>query len=81
MEPKFSDGDILIVQPSVEFHSGCYVVARFLNDGVLFRRLEIRGSKIILVALNSQYQASEHRADEFSWIYPVYMRITRLWRK
>lgn len=81
MEPKFSDGDILIVQPSTEIHSGCYVVVRFANDGVLFRRLEMSGSKITLVPLNSQYQTSEHAADEFSWIYPVYMRITRLWRK
>jgi len=81
MEPKFSDGDILIVQPSAEFHSGCYVVARFLNDGVIFRRLEIRGARIILVPLNPQYLASEHTAEEFSWIYPVWARITKLWKK
>lgn len=81
MEPKFSDGDILVVQPSYEFHSGCYVVARFADDGVIFRRLEMRGGKIILVPLNPQYKSSEHRREEFSWIYPVWCRITKLWRK
>lgn len=82
MEPKFSDGDILIVQPTTEAHSGCFVVARFADDSVIFRRLEMRRGRIILVPLNHfQYQSSEHSPDEFSWIYPVYARITMMWRK
>lgn len=81
MEPRFYDGDILIVQPTTEVHSGCFVVARFASDGVIFRRLEMRGSKIILVPLNSQYESSTHTADEFSWIYPVWARITKMWKK
>jgi SOS-response transcriptional repressor LexA len=81
MEPKFSDGDILIVQPTTEAHSGCFVVARFVDDSVIFRRLEMRRDRIILVPLNPQYLASEHTADEFSWIYPVWARITKMWKK
>jgi len=81
MEPKFSDSDLLVVQPTKEVHSGCFVVARFANDGVIFRRLEMKGSKITLVALNPRYQSSEHTAEEFSWIYPVWGRWTQLWRK
>jgi len=81
MEPRFYDGDILIVQPTTEVHSGCFVVARFASDGVIFRRLEMRGNKIILVPLNSQYESSTHTADEFSWIYPVWARITKMWKR
>lgn len=81
MEPKFSDGDILIVQPTTEAHSGCFVVARFIDDSVIFRRLEMRRGKIILVPLNPQYMASEHTPEEFSWIYPVWARITKMWKR
>jgi SOS-response transcriptional repressor LexA len=81
MEPRFYDGDILIVQPTTEVHSGCFAVARFIDDGVIFRRLEMRRGQIILVPLNPQYQASEHGRDEFAWIYPVWARITKMWQK
>lgn len=81
MEPKFSDGDILIVQPTVEPHSGCYVVARFADDGVIFRRFEAIGKTIRLVPLNERYPATEHQPHEFSWIYPVWGRVTQIWRK
>lgn len=81
MEPRFYDGDLLVVQPTVEVHSGCFVVARFADDGVIFRRLEMRGNKIVLVPLNPQYESSTHTQDEFSWIYPVWARITRMWKR
>lgn len=81
MEPKFSDGDILIVQPTAEPHSGCFVVARFADDGVIFRRFEAIGKTIRLVPLNERYLATEHQPSDFSWIYPVWGRITQIWRR
>jgi repressor LexA len=80
MEPKFSEGDVLIVQPTEVAHSGSLVVTKFTNDGILFRRLEMHGDRIILVALNERYPPSTHRAEEFVWIYPVYARVTMLWK-
>lgn len=81
MEPKFSEGDILILQPSEQAHSGSLVVARFKDDGVIFRRLEMTGKTITLVPLNPRYQATQHKPEEFAWIYPIWGRITHLWRK
>jgi SOS-response transcriptional repressor LexA len=81
MEPKFSEGDVLIVQPSEEAHSGCLVVARFLTDGVIFRRCEMIGGVIRLIPLNERYPVTEHQPAEFSWIYPVWGRWTQIWRR
>ena len=79
--PSFREGDFLIVQPSETAHSGCLVVARFANDGIIFRRFEMTGKTITLVPFNTRYQASQHEPNEFAWIYPVWGRITFLWRK
>lgn len=81
MEPKFSDGDILIVQPSEQPYSGCYVVAKFINDGIIFRRMEMSGDEIVLQPLNDRWPVSKHAKDEFAWIYPVWGRITRIWKR
>jgi transcriptional regulator with XRE-family HTH domain len=81
MEPRFAQGDVIICQPSVEPYSGCYVVARFKDDGVIFRRLEMSGKTIRLVPLNERYPVTSHNAEEFSWIYPVWARITQLWKR
>jgi SOS-response transcriptional repressor LexA len=78
---SFREGDVLVVQPSETAHSGCLVVARFRNDGVIFRRFEVTNKAITLVPLNNRYQASQHQIDEFSWIYPVWGRWTQIWRK
>lgn len=81
MEPKYSEGDMLIVQPSETAHSGSLVVARFANDGVVFRRLEVDGKTITLVPLNPRYRTSQYTPEDFSWIYPVWGRWTQIWRR
>lgn len=81
MEPKFSEGDWIIVQPGLQPYSGCFVVARFADDGVIFRRMEMSGGMIRLMPLNDRWQPSEHKPDEFSWLYPVWGRFTQIWRR
>jgi SOS-response transcriptional repressor LexA len=81
MEPRFSEGDMLIVQPSEEAYSGCLIVARFVDDGVVFRRLEMSGGVLRLIPLNDRYPVTEHQPPEFSWIYPVWGRWTQLWKR
>lgn len=81
MEPKYSEGDLLVVQPTEQAHSGCLVVAKFAHDGVIFRRFEITGKIVTLVPLNRRYQATQHSIEDFSWIYPVWGRWTQVWRK
>lgn len=81
MEPRFGDGDLIIVQPSETAYSGCYVVAKFASDGVIFRRVEMSGTTISLVPLNERYPVTSHSPDEFSWIYPVWGRWTQIWKR
>lgn len=80
MEPKFSEGDLLILQPSKQPYNGCLAVCRFQNDGIVFRRLDLSPGKVRLMALNPSYPPSEHSPEDFSWIYPVWGRWTQIWK-
>ena len=77
---SFCEGDLLVAMPSEAPYSGCFVVARFKDDGVVFRRFETAGKRINLVPLNKRYSVSEHDPDEFAWIYPVWGRWAQLWK-
>jgi DNA polymerase V len=58
MEPEFSEGDIIIIEPGVPVDDGCYVVAE--HDGeYVFRRLCIEHDKWCLKPLNPEYPAME----------------------
>lgn len=78
---SFEPGDLIITQPSEQAYSGCFVMAKFTNDGIIFRRFEAAGDKIRLVPLNERYPVTLHERSEFHWMYPVSDRITRLWKR
>lgn len=80
MEPYYREGDTLILMPSEEIHNGCLAVIRFVDDGVIFRRVEMMKGKIRLVPYNKSYEAEDYQCEDISWAYPVYERRTRLWR-
>jgi SOS-response transcriptional repressor LexA len=80
MEPKYSPGDMLILQPGCEPYSGCLAVCRFKDDGVVFRRVEFLPDAIRLIALNSAYPTTAYPRDAFSWIYPLWGRWTQVWK-
>jgi len=77
MAPLFVEGDTLVLQPSREIYSECLAVVRLANDGILFRRVERRGEKLLLVPLNLQYSAEEFSGSEISWAYPLW----GMWRQ
>ncbi len=77
MAPLYVEGDMLILQPSREIYSGCLAVIRLANDGILFRRVEVRGERLQLVPLNPQYRMEEFSAEEISWAYPLW----GMWRQ
>ena len=81
MEPEFQENDLVIVQPSVEIYSGCFIVARFVDDGIVFRRLEMAEGVIRLIPLNARYPVTEHPPTSSSWIYPVWGMWRQIWRK
>jgi SOS-response transcriptional repressor LexA len=80
MEPMFRDGDLLVLMPSQPIHNGCMAVVRLASDGVLLRRIEIRGERLKLVPMNPRYEVDEVGMDEVSWVYPVWGRWTQFWK-
>lgn len=80
MEPKYSAGDLLILQPGSEAYSGCLAVCRFKDDGVVFRRVELLPEAVRLIALNPAYPTEAYPRDAFSWIYPLWGRWTQVWK-
>lgn len=81
MEPKYSEGDLLILQPSEEIFSGCLAVLKLTNDGIIFRRVERRGEQFRLVPLNQQYGVEEISKEMVAWIYPVWGMWRQVWKK
>ncbi|WAC18865.1 S24 family peptidase [Luteolibacter sp. SL250] len=75
---SFEPGDIIIAQPSEQAYSGGFVIAKFTNDGIIFRRFEAAGDRIRMIPLNERYPVTDHARSEFHWIYPVYGRVTHL---
>jgi DNA polymerase V len=52
MAPEFVDGNIIIVDPGGKLSSGCYVVARHLDE-MIFRQLIIAQNSYSLRALDT----------------------------
>ena len=77
MGPLYVEGDMLILQPGREIYSGCLAVVRLANDGILFRRVERRTDRLVLVPLNPQYKTEEFSCEEISWAYPLW----GMWRQ
>lgn len=77
MEPKFSAGDVLILQPSLEPYNGCLAVIKMKSDGFVFRRIERRAEFVRLIPLNPQWGSEDLPLDQITWIFPVW----GMWRQ
>ncbi len=73
MEPKFSEGDVAVLQPSTAATNGDVVVANIKNQGALCKIMHVQLDKklITLSSYNPAYPPIEYHRDEFYWIYPV----------
>jgi SOS-response transcriptional repressor LexA len=83
MEPKYFHGDVLVVTPRVEPVNGDLVVAKNVNDEVLFKlfhRGGNDGTHVRLTSYNPAYPQLEYKITDFHFIHPVYS-ITRRFRK
>jgi SOS-response transcriptional repressor LexA len=81
MADRYEEGDILVLQPSYEIYSGCLAVLRFKSDGVIFRRVEVREDRLILVPLNRQYEREEIPKSEILWAYPLFGMYRQVWKR
>jgi phage repressor protein C with HTH and peptisase S24 domain len=83
MEPRFSDGDIAILLPSIAPSNGDTVVANLREEGILCKIMHVQLDKnlITLSSYNPAYPPLERHRDQFHWIFPVSSIIKQLRRK
>jgi SOS-response transcriptional repressor LexA len=83
MEPRFSDGDIAILLPSIAPTNGETVVANLKDEGILCKIMHVQLDKnlITLSSYNPAYPPLERHRDQFNWIFPVSSIIKQLRRK
>ncbi len=83
MEPRFSDGDIAILLPSIAATNGETVVANLKDEGVLCKIMHVQLDKnlIKLSSYNPAYPPLERHRDQFHWIFPVSAIIKQLRRR
>ena len=83
MEPRFSDGDIAILLPSIAATNGETVVANLKDEGILCKIMHVQLDKnlIKLSSYNPAYPPLERHRDQFHWIFPVSSVIKQLRRR
>ncbi len=83
MEPKFSEGDIAILLPSIPATNGEIVVANLKDEGVLCKIMHVQLDRnlIKLSSYNPAYPSLERHRDQFHWIFPVMSIIKQLRRR
>lgn len=80
MEPEFTDGATIIVEPNIEPMSGDFVVAKFgKDDDITFKRLFKDAGKYYLRPTNLSYESI--RLDNLSVIGVVTYVIKRVFRR
>lgn len=76
MEPQINDGDILIVDRSLEpTHES--IIAVFFNGNPICKKLTFRYPKKILVSLNSKYKSIEVTEDDELKVFGVVIGLAR----
>jgi len=59
MEPIYSPGDFLVCAPNIQVQQGDLVVARTMDDEVLFKQYKQRGKTILLQSFNPKHPTME----------------------
>lgn len=64
MEPEFTEGDIITVDPGRTYGNGSFVIAKNGEDAT-FKQLILDGSSVLLKPLNSRYPIKDMTGTEF----------------
>lgn len=81
MEPKYFEGDRIVVAPNSEARNGDDVVARVQETGEVFFKKFHRSSEIVkLTSYNRVYPELEFRISEFRFIHPVWSVVRKVRR-
>jgi repressor LexA len=74
MEPRFQEGDIAVVLPSLAAHNGDLVIVNIKEEGFAFKILNFAGGapdRVKLTSYHPAYAPMEYLRAQFHWIYPV----------
>jgi repressor LexA len=77
MAPRIEDGDIIVVSPSTESHSGDICVVR-MNDEDTVKRIKIENDFIHLIPLNPDFEPIAVRKRDVTFIWKVVKVIKNL---
>jgi repressor LexA len=82
MEPKYSEGDIVLLTPGTAATNGDIVVANIKEQGLLCKIMHAQLDKhrVTLSSYNPAYPPMEYHRDDFHWIFPVATVIKQLQR-
>lgn len=83
MEPRFEDGDLAVLLPSVAPTNGEIVVANLKNEGILCKIMHVQLDKnlITLSSYNPAYPPMQYRREDFHWMFPVAQVVKNLRRR
>lgn len=68
MEHEFKEGDVIIVDPSVDVNPNDFVVVKNKNEEATFKQLKKYGTRWVLHPLNSKYPDQEVKKGDFKII-------------
>lgn len=84
MEPKFFPGDIAVLMPTHQPRNNSLVVARLVNEGIVFKVFTAREQSSMRVcsftSYNPVFQPIEVPQGSVLWNFPVYQIIRQVWR-
>jgi SOS-response transcriptional repressor LexA len=84
MEPKFLQGDIAMLMPTLQPRNGSLVVARLEHEGIVFKVFTARTQASMKVccftSYNPVFQPIEVSENNVIWNFPVYQIVRQVWR-
>ena len=80
MEPKYTEGDLVVFAPSMTPNGGDDCFVRFASDGsTTFKRFNLRpDGKVRLEPLNPSYPVEVYDPEDISGLWPAVMRVQML---
>ena len=84
MEPKYLPGDIAVLMPTRQPRNGSLVVARLVDEGIVFKVFTARDQSPMRICSFSSYnpvfQPIEVPESRIIWSFPVYQIVRQVWR-
>lgn len=71
MEPEFKEGEVIIINPSVEANPNDFVVVKNKDEEATFKQIKKYGNRWVLHPLNSKYPDQEVKKGDFKIIGKV----------